>query len=175
MYFQLNVETMPHAGQIDDLIFLLHTWRCLTGTCHGILHYFCLTFCSKPADFFLVPWQQHEKIKGGGGGCGGGGCASGRGGGGGGRGGGGRRLLAFCVWCMLGFARDEGGRQVWAAALESRYPRKMCVALASSRSFPRLLPWWQAPVQLQSLWCEICLKFHALSEVQAAKQCCPLH
>ena len=26
---------MPHAGLIDNLIFFSHTWRCLTGTCHG--------------------------------------------------------------------------------------------------------------------------------------------
>jgi len=28
-----------------------------------------------------------------------------------------------------GFARDDDGRQVWATSLESRYPRKMCIAL----------------------------------------------
>ena len=30
-----------------------------------------------------------------------------------------------------GFAYDEEGRQVWATSLESRYPTKMCVVLAS--------------------------------------------
>ena len=30
-----------------------------------------------------------------------------------------------------GFARDADGKQVWATSLESRYPRKMCVALVT--------------------------------------------
>jgi len=50
VYFEPKVKTMPHTCLIDKLTFFLHTWRCLTGTCHGrfALFSFTVIFCSEP-------------------------------------------------------------------------------------------------------------------------------
>ena len=47
-------------------------------------------------------------------------------------------VLSLNIWCdgkhphePWGFARDSDGKQVRATALESKYPRKMCVALVN--------------------------------------------
>ena len=47
-------------------------------------------------------------------------------------------LLALNIACdrrhthePWGFARDADGKQIWATSLESRYPKKMCMALVT--------------------------------------------
>ena len=45
IYFQPKIETIIcRMPAIDKLIFFLHTWGCLTGTCHGRFIWFLFNF-----------------------------------------------------------------------------------------------------------------------------------
>ena len=53
---------MPYAGLIDNLIFFLHTWSCLTGTCLGRFALFLFNLLFRTCRFLPRALEEEKKV-----------------------------------------------------------------------------------------------------------------